>query len=90
MGISGWQLAVILVIVILIFGTKKLRNMGGDLGGAFKNFKKAMSDEDSEAKKTDELTDDAKKIDHQEDADFADLSTKKEDKQPEEKQPQDK
>lgn len=46
MGISPTQLIIILVIVALIFGTKKLRNMGGDLGGAVKGFKKAMKDED--------------------------------------------
>ncbi|MDP2506928.1 Sec-independent protein translocase subunit TatA [Oceanobacter sp. 3_MG-2023] len=43
-GISIWQLVIILVIVIVIFGTKKLRNMGGDLGGAIKNFKSAMNE----------------------------------------------
>ncbi|MDV7104121.1 Sec-independent protein translocase subunit TatA [Vibrio sp. TH_r3] len=46
-GISIWQLLIIAVIVVLLFGTKKLRNMGGDLGSAVKGFKKAMSDEDS-------------------------------------------
>ena len=46
MGISPTQLIIILVIVALIFGTKKLRNIGGDLGGAVKGFKKAMNDED--------------------------------------------
>jgi sec-independent protein translocase protein TatA len=46
MGISPTQLIIILVIVALVFGTKKLRNMGSDLGGAVKGFKKAMSDED--------------------------------------------
>ena len=46
MGISPTQLIVILIIVALIFGTKKLRNMGGDLGGAVKGFKKAMNDEE--------------------------------------------
>mgnify|MGYP000167999352 FL=1 len=45
MGISPTQLLIILVIVALVFGTKKLRNMGGDLGGAVKGFKKAMKDE---------------------------------------------
>jgi sec-independent protein translocase protein TatA len=43
-GISIWQLAIILIIVMLLFGTKKLRNIGSDLGGAVKGFKKAMSD----------------------------------------------
>ena len=47
MGISPMQLLIILVIVALVFGTKKLRNMGGDLGGAVKGFKKAMKDEDA-------------------------------------------
>ena len=45
-GISIWQLLIVAVIVVLLFGTKKLRNMGGDLGSAVKGFKKAMSDED--------------------------------------------
>ena len=44
-GISPWQLLIILAIVIMIFGTKKLRNMGGDVGSAVKGFKKAMSDD---------------------------------------------
>lgn len=44
-GISLWQLAILLVIVVLLFGTKKLRNLGGDLGGAVKGFKKAMNEE---------------------------------------------
>ena len=44
-GISIWQLLIVLVIVALIFGTKKLRNIGGDLGGAVKGFKKAINDE---------------------------------------------
>ncbi|MFT2089435.1 twin-arginine translocase TatA/TatE family subunit [Paraglaciecola sp. 2405UD69-4] len=47
-GISPMQLGIILVIVILLFGTKKLRGMGGDLGSALKGFKKAMSDDDKE------------------------------------------
>lgn len=45
MGIGWVQLLIVLGIVILIFGTKKLRNVGGDLGGAIKNFKKAVKDE---------------------------------------------
>jgi sec-independent protein translocase protein TatA len=44
-GISIWSLLLILGIVILLFGTKKLRNVGGDLGGAIKSFKKSMKDE---------------------------------------------
>ncbi len=47
-GISPVQLIIILVIVLLIFGTKKLRNFGGDLGGAIKGFKKAVKEQDAE------------------------------------------
>ncbi|NOJ25012.1 Sec-independent protein translocase subunit TatA [Vibrio coralliilyticus] len=52
-GISIWQLLIIAVIVILLFGTKKLRGIGGDLGGAVKGFKKAMNDEDPVKKDAD-------------------------------------
>ena len=56
MGISIWQLLIILVIVALLFGTKRLRNIGGDLGSAIKSFKGAMrsSDDDKTEKRTDE------------------------------------
>ncbi len=47
MGISIWQLLIVLGIVILLFGTKKLRNIGTDLGGAIRGFKKSMGDDDS-------------------------------------------
>ncbi|KPQ02995.1 Sec-independent protein translocase subunit TatA [Marinobacter sp. HL-58] len=46
MGISIWQLLIVLGIVILLFGTKKLRNIGSDLGGAIRGFKKSMNEED--------------------------------------------
>jgi len=46
MGISPMQLLIILLIVAIIFGTKKLRNMGGDIGGAVKGFKKALKEDD--------------------------------------------
>ncbi len=45
-NISPVQLLIVLVIVALIFGTKKLRSLGGDVGGAVKGFKKAMNDEE--------------------------------------------
>ncbi|UAA38725.1 Sec-independent protein translocase subunit TatA [Paraneptunicella aestuarii] len=45
-GISIWQLLIIFVIVVLLFGTKKLRTLGGDLGSAVKGFKKAVSETD--------------------------------------------
>lgn len=44
MGISVTQLLIVLVIVIVLFGTKRLRNIGGDLGGAVKGFRSAMKD----------------------------------------------
>jgi len=44
-GIGIWQLVIIAVIVVLLFGTKKLRNLGGDLGSAVKGFKSAIGDE---------------------------------------------
>jgi sec-independent protein translocase protein TatA len=43
-GISIWQLLIVLVIGLLLFGTKRLRNIGSDLGGAVKGFRSAMSD----------------------------------------------
>ncbi|KGT89058.1 MULTISPECIES: twin-arginine translocase TatA/TatE family subunit [Enterobacterales] len=45
-GISIWQLIIIAVIVVLLFGTNKLRNLGSDLGSSIRGFKKAMGDED--------------------------------------------
>ena len=59
MGISIWQLVIVLAIVVLLFGTKKLRNMGGDIGGALKSFRKAVKDSDEkkpEDQDTDKLT----------------------------------
>ncbi|WP_249978427.1 Sec-independent protein translocase subunit TatA [Vreelandella olivaria] len=52
-GISIWQLLIVLGIIILIFGTKKLRNVGTDLGGAVKGFKKAMHEEEKDGDKQD-------------------------------------
>ena len=49
-GISVTQLIIVAVIILLLFGTKKLRNVGGDLGAAVKGFKKAMNDESKETK----------------------------------------
>ena len=49
MGISIWQLLIVLVIIILLFGTKKLKNIGSDLGGAFKGFKKEMDGETAQS-----------------------------------------
>jgi len=48
MGISIWQLLILLAVVILIFGTKKLKNVGGDLGSAIKGFKSAVKEGDND------------------------------------------
>ncbi|MEJ2405924.1 MAG: Sec-independent protein translocase subunit TatA [Candidatus Thiodiazotropha sp.] len=49
-GISIWQLLIVLAIVLLLFGTKRLKNIGSDLGGAIKGFKGAMRDGEQEKK----------------------------------------
>ena len=73
-NIGPWQLLIILVIVLAIFGTKKLRNLGSDLGGAVKGFRSAMNEAEETA---DQISDDSK------DADFdstpAEKSTKEKD-----------
>lgn len=61
-GISVWQLLILLLIVVLVFGTKRLRNMGGDLGAAVKGFRKGMEDiKEDEKLEPDQLPSDQKK-----------------------------
>ncbi|MEQ3640440.1 MAG: Sec-independent protein translocase subunit TatA [Alteromonas sp.] len=48
-GISIWQLLIILVIVVLLFGTKRLKGIGTDLGSAIKGFKKEITEDDKDA-----------------------------------------
>jgi sec-independent protein translocase protein TatA len=55
-GISIWQLLIILAIVIMLFGTKRLRTLGTDVGSAVKGFRKSMQDEDPAAKSGEEST----------------------------------
>jgi len=69
-GISLWQLLIILLIVVVIFGTKKLSNMGSDLGGAVKGFRKAMGDADSDE-------DDKAQLDKKPDAEFSEAADDK-------------
>ncbi|WP_298773734.1 Sec-independent protein translocase subunit TatA [uncultured Shewanella sp.] len=57
-NISIWQLLIIALIVVLLFGTKKLRSLGGDLGGAVKGFKNAMSSEEEKKAIKENTTDD--------------------------------
>ena len=61
-GISIWQLLIVLAIVIMLFGTKRLRTLGSDLGSAVKGFRKSMSD-DGEAAPPDDGTESAKAAD---------------------------
>lgn len=67
MGLGGlhiWHLLILLVIVVLVFGTKKLKTIGGDLGGALKSFRRAMENEDDKK-------DDARRIEGEKpDAEF--------------------
>jgi sec-independent protein translocase protein TatA len=68
-----WQLLIVLLIVVLIFGTKRLKSLGGDLGGALKSFRKAMDSDDKEA--DDEA--EAKRLeDGKPDAEFAEQKDK--------------
>jgi sec-independent protein translocase protein TatA len=76
MGIGGfhlWHLLIILVIVVLIFGTKRLKTIGGDLGGAIKGFKKSMADDDEPDKG------DSKRLENDDDDD-AEFPERKKDK----------
>jgi len=47
-GIGIWQLLIILLIVVMLFGTKRLKNLGSDLGGALKGFKTAIKEDEEE------------------------------------------
>lgn len=77
-GISVWQLLIILLIVVLVFGTKRLKGIGGDLGGAIKSFKKAVSDgedESSDKSSTDKKSDSTRVEKGEEDVDTDDTTT---------------
>ena len=58
-NIGPWQLLIILLIVLAIFGTKKLRNLGSDLGGAVKGFRSAMNEADDTAEQISDTSKDA-------------------------------
>lgn len=64
--ISITKLLVVAALVVLLFGTKKLRTLGGDLGTAIKGFKKAMNDDDTAVKKTAQDDVPAEKLTHKE------------------------
>lgn len=77
MGIGFRELLIILVIALILFGAKKLRNVGSDLGAAVRGFKKAVNDGDDEATK--QLNDMSSK---EKDADFKERSETKSDSKP--------
>lgn len=53
-NISIWQLLILLLIVVLVFGTKKLRTLGNDLGTAIRDFRKGVKEEESEPDSSDQ------------------------------------
>lgn len=72
-GISIWQLLIVLVIVLLLFGTKRLKNIGSDLGSAVKGFKGAMKDGEKE--------DNAQRLENAEKGDVIEGEVTKEEKE---------
>ncbi len=62
-GISVWQLLILLLIVVLVFGTKRLRNIGSDLGSAVKGFRKGLEDEEDDPAKRERLSADEPEVD---------------------------
>lgn len=64
--ISITKLLVVGVLIVLLFGTKKLRSLGGDLGAAIKGFKKAMNDDESSTKPASVTEAPAERIAHKE------------------------
>lgn len=68
-GISTWQILILLLIVLLVFGTKKLRNVGGDLGTAIRDFRKGMSESDSDGETKPSASESVEKSESAEDED---------------------
>ena len=60
-GISIWQLLIILVIIVLLFGTKRLRNIGTDLGSAIRGFRNSIKDGEADAAEDATFTTDTRK-----------------------------
>lgn len=79
MGPSIWQLLIVLAIVLLLFGAKRLRNIGGDLGGAIKSFRSAVKDGE-EDKSTAETSAKIDKKEHDDDVIEGEVTSKDKDK----------
>ena len=58
-GLSIWHVIIFAIVVILLFGTSKLKNLGKDVGGAVKDFKKSMKDDEASASLNEPRTIDA-------------------------------
>ncbi len=88
-GISIWQLLIVLGIIILVFGTKKLRNVGTDLGGAVKGFKKAMHEEEKGENKGEgegeDKDDPQARVDHKEESNTYDVQAERKPEEQEER-----
>jgi len=86
-GISIWQLLIVLGIIILVFGTKKLRNVGTDLGGAVKGFKKAMSEEEKAEKAAEEEGEQQaqSRVDHKDETNTYDVQAERKPEEQEER-----
>jgi len=64
-GIGAWQLLILLLIVVIVFGTKRIRNIGSDLGGAIKGFRKGMEEDPDPAKPEQITTEESTSTDEQ-------------------------
>ncbi|MGF1742548.1 twin-arginine translocase TatA/TatE family subunit [Vibrio profundum] len=83
-GIGIWQLLIVALIVVVLFGTKKIGRIGGDLGSAIKGFKKAMSDDDTKSNDHTQTRDadfEANNLDNQQSQTSAETKTKKDNEQ---------
>ncbi|WP_447506069.1 Sec-independent protein translocase subunit TatA [Acinetobacter pittii] len=60
MGLSIWHILLMMVVIILVFGTSKLKNLGKDLGGAIKDFRNSVNEENTNLNKDHKVFDDVK------------------------------
>ena len=63
-GLSIWHVLIFAIVVILLFGTSKLKNLGKDIGGAVKDFKKSIQDEETQAKNTTPAASEPRTLEH--------------------------
>lgn len=81
-NIGPMQLLIIFLIVLLIFGTKKLRNVGGDLGSAIRDFRKGMSNEEEKEEKEEKKNDKDSSAEKSTPAESPEVDSKKSNNQP--------